>query len=148
MADEAEAIMRQGGGLGPTEMLHELVFMQARLRLVDQDLDAAERYVVEAIDIGAICESRPVLGDALILGAALLELRGRGDHAGRLVELSDELTTQPGNPQWHPLLPANTRRRLAGPVTDALHPLVTDERFEAIEAEALDLVRQTGPDDT
>ena len=146
MADEADAIMRQDGGFGPTEMLHELVFMQARLRLVDQDLDAAERYVVEAIDIGAICDSRPILGDALILGAALLELRGRDDDARRLADLSVELTTQPANPQWNPLLPANTRSRLARPATDALRPLVTDERFAAIEAEALDLVRQTGSD--
>ena len=126
MADEAEAIMRQDGGFGPTEMLHELVFMQARLRLVDGDLDAAERYVVEAIDIGAICESRPILGEALVLGAALVELRGRDDDARRLVELSVELTTQPGNPQWHPLLPPNTRAELAGAATDALHPVLTE----------------------
>ena len=116
------AIMRQAGGFGPTTMIHELVFMQARLRLVDQDLDAAERYVVEAIGIGAICESRPILGEALVLGAALLELRGRDDDARRLVELSAELTTQPGNPQWNPLLPANTRSRLARPRHRRLAP--------------------------
>ncbi len=146
MADEAEAIMRQSGGFSPTTMIHELVFMQARLRLADQDVGAAERHVVEAIGIGAICESRPILGEALVLGAALSELRGRDDDARRLVELSAELTAHPGSSQWDPLLPANTRRRLAGPTTDALHPLVTDDRFEAIEAEALDLLRRTVPD--
>jgi hypothetical protein len=143
MTDEAEVIMRRDGGFGPTEMLRELVFMQARLRLVDQDLDAAERYVVEAIETGALCESRPVLADALILGAALLERRGRDDDAEGLVELSVELTTQTGNPQWHPLLPANTRRRLAGSPTATASPLVTDERFEAIGAQALDLVQRS-----
>jgi hypothetical protein len=147
MVDEADTIMRQSGEFNPTTLIHELVFLQARLRLVDQDLDAAERSVVEAIGIGAICESRPILGEALALGAALLELRGRDDNARRLIELRAELTTQPRNPQWNPLLPANTRRRLAGPATDAVHPFVTDERFEAIEAEALALVRPTGRDD-
>jgi predicted ATPase/DNA-binding CsgD family transcriptional regulator len=147
MADEADTIMRQSGKSAPTTLIHELVFLQARLRLVDHDLDAAERYVVEAIGIGAICESRPILGEALALGAALMELRGHDDNARRLIELRDELTTQPRNPQWNPLLPANTRRRLASPATDALHPLVTDKRFEAIEAEALDLLRQSGRDD-
>ena len=142
MADEAEVSMRRSGALSPTTMIHELVFMQARLRLVDQDLDAAERFVVEAIGIGAICESRPILGEALVLAAALLERRGRDDDARRLVELSAELTTHPGNPQWDPLLPANTRGRLASSANAAVHPVVTDERFEAIEASALDLLRQ------
>ena len=89
--------------------------MQARLRLGSNDLDAAERYIVEAIGIAAVCESRPILGEALVMSAALLELRQRDDVAQRLIELCADLTTRLWNPQWYPLLPPNTRNRLRTP---------------------------------
>lgn len=96
-ADEAEQIMRAADDLW---QLHEVVFLHCRTRLHDDGLDGLSPFVIEAVEVAARCENRPIFAEALLIAAEFAARCDEHDVADEIVDLADSLTTSIWNRRW------------------------------------------------